>query len=254
MKSSTRIFTALRLAGLSGATLLSLSVALGPTAGCGGSKPPPKSSNHDNDRAFRTGDAEDGMGVSAEVGGLNQDQVKRVFNRAMKGFTACLTDGWERLEFMSGSVNFYVAVAGDGSVEKTYLEQSTLGDRQTEKCMLQVIRDQHWPKPVGGKVGEARNSLIFDAPEDVRPPVDWDPDEITGALDKVRDDIEHCKQGTTRAFEITMYVGTNGKPMAVGAAPPGVEADLSIDCMVGVLMGATFPSPGSWPAKVTFQL
>jgi hypothetical protein len=234
--------------------ILSLVVLLAVSTSCGGGQPKAKSSRSGDDRAFRTGEAEDDMGVSAEVGGLNQDKVKRVFNRAMKGFTNCLTEGWERLEFMSGEVNFYVAVDRDGSVKHTYLEQSTLGDRQTEKCMLQVIRDQQWPKPVGGKVGEARNSLIFDAPDDVRPPVDWAPDEILDALEKVRGDVEGCKQGTTRAFEITMYVGTDGKPIAVGAAPPGVEADLAIDCMVGVLMGAKFPSPGSWPAKVTFQL
>jgi hypothetical protein len=51
-----------------------------------------------------------------------------------------------------------------------------------------------------------------------------------------------------------MYVDTSGKVLAVGVTPPDESGEESVDCLVGVLKDAKMPSPGSWPAKVSFQL
>jgi hypothetical protein len=195
------------------------------------------------------------MKMSAEVGGLPENEVRSAFKRAAKGLTRCLTDGYGRVEFLGGEVNFLVAVNGEGKVEAAYLERSTLGDRETEKCLVGVLREQKWPKAVGGKVGEARNSLSFDPPSDVRPPIEWTPDDIRDGLGKVAGNLDTCKQqASSGSYSITMYVGTDGSPMAVGVSPPSGDADLAMDCIVGVLRGAKFKEPGSWPAKVTFEL
>jgi hypothetical protein len=37
-------------------------------------------------------------------------------------------------------------------------------------------------------------------------------------------------------------------------APPDEQGEDAVDCIVDVLKQAKFPSPGSWPAKVTFTL
>jgi hypothetical protein len=151
-------------------------------------------------------------------------------------------------------VDFYVGVHPDGSVD-TYLETSTLGDRQTEKCLLDVIRAQTWPKPVGGQVGEARNSLSFDPPDDVRPPLEWSIDNISAALSQVQSDIDNCKQHASLGrYAATVYVDTDGSALSAGGTPPGPNADLALDCLIGVLRSVKYPSPGSYPAKVTFDL
>ena len=55
-------------------------------------------------------------------------------------------------------------------------------------------------------------------------------------------------------FEATMYVSTDGSVLAVGVTPPDEGGEDAVDCLVSTLKQATFPSPGSWPAKVTFAL
>jgi hypothetical protein len=166
---------------------------------------------------------------------------------------ACLADGWTRVEFMGGAVTFYIAVNLDGSLKDVYLEQSTLGHRETEKCLTDVLRSQAWPRPVGGKVGEARNSMNLDPPADVRPPIDWAPDEIAEGLTQISEDLDTCKEGNG-PFSVTIYVGTDGSVLSAGAAPPNAAGEQAVDCIVGVLMSAQFASPGSWPAKVSFEL
>ena len=91
---------------------------------------------------------------------------------------------------MGGAVTFFIAVNLDGTVKDAHLEQSTLGDRETEKCLIDVLRGQKWPRPIGGKVGEARNSMDLDPPDDVRPPIDWSPAEIEEGLKEVTEDLD----------------------------------------------------------------
>jgi hypothetical protein len=40
----------------------------------------------------------------------------------------------------------------------------------------------------------------------------------------------------------------------VGIASSDESGEKAADCLVDLLKGAKFPSPGSWPAKVTFSL
>jgi len=195
------------------------------------------------------------MGVMGEMGGMNQAQVERVFKKASSSLAACMTDGSSRIEFLGGTISFYLLIDQSGAVAHSHVKQTTLGDRETEKCMLDVLQAQTWPKPVGGEKGKAEyDNIIFDPPSDVRPPVEWDASDIQQGLDDLEEDISTCKDGVRGSFMATMYVGTDGKPLGVGMAPPGEEGGDAIDCLVDVLMSGTYPSPGSWPAKVSFTL
>jgi hypothetical protein len=226
MRIAPRSCALRRLACTGLLALLSGAVA----AGCGSSQPTPKRPK-EHKRAARSERQQSSMGVSSSVGALNEAGVRRAFKKCMKGFMQCLNDGWDRIEFMGGSVDFYVGVHPDGSVD-TYLETSTLGDRQTEKCLLDVIRAQTWPKPVG-----------------------WSIDNISAALSQVQSDIDNCKQHASLGrYAATVYVDTDGSALSAGGTPPGPNADLALDCLIGVLRSVKYPSPGSYPAKVTFDL
>lgn len=120
--------------------------------------------------------------------------------------------------------------------------------------MLDAVRAKSWPKPVGGEHGLARKSFEFDPPNDVRPPTTWDEHDAAPGLKKLSDGIAECKRGRSGAFEATLYVGTDGKVLSASVTPPDEDGDGAIECLVGLLESATFPSPGSWPAKATVQL
>jgi hypothetical protein len=191
--------------------------------------------------------------VSSEIGGLNEEQVNKTFESSLGALQRCLSQGSSRLELLGGSVSFFVKIDSTGAVDGAYLEKSSLGDRETEKCMLEALRAKKWPRPVGGEHGLARKSFDFDPPSDVRPPVDYDPDRLSKALSKISSKLSVCKHGPG-AYEATIYVGTDGAVLAAGVTPPDERGDGAVDCMVSALKASTFPSPGSWPAKVTFAL
>ena len=119
--------------------------------------------------------------------------------------------------------------------------------------MLETMRKKSWPKPVGGEHGLARKSFSFDPPNDVRPPTDWTQTDAEPGLKPIANELDECKQGAS-GFMATLYVGTDGKVLAAGVTPPDERGDSAVDCLVGVLEGATFPSPGSWPAKVSLGI
>ncbi len=219
---------------------------------CGGSEPPPKDPSVGGEPKREP--AGQTISATSEIGGMNEDDVDEVFKTSLKPLERCLDLGAKRVEFLGGSVAFLLKIDGSGKVSSAYLEHSTLGDRTTERCMLDALRAKSWPKPVGGEHGLARKSFTFDPPNDVRPPTDWDEHDAAPGLKKLTSGIADCKRGRSGPFEATLYVGTNGNVLSASVTPPDEDGDGAIDCLVGVLESASFPSPGSWPAKVTVQL
>jgi hypothetical protein len=230
--------------------LACLTLAFGLSLACGESTPSPKTADaeletHEERRPS--------VNVSSEIGGLDESKVNAAFESSLSGLEHCLRQGSSRVEFLGGQVSFFVKIDTAGKVDGAYLEKSTLGDRDTEKCMLGALRSRSWPKPVGGDHGLARKSFDFDPPNDVRPPADYDQEHLNKALDKISEKVASCK-GAKGAYEATIYVATDGSVLAAGVTPPDELGEESVDCLVSTLKGASFPSPGSWPAKVTFPL
>jgi hypothetical protein len=218
---------------------------------CGGGDATPKTAD---DAPALSSEDRPGISASAEIGGMNEDEVDAAFKSSVKSLQGCLDQGATRVEFLGGSVNFFLKIDSRGKVARAYLEHSTIGDRATERCMLDALRAKTWPKPVGGEHGLARKSFDFDPPNDVRPPTDWAESDAAPGLKKIAGELGACKNGQAGSFEATLYVGTDGKVLAASVTPPNEDGDAAVDCLVDVLEGASFPSPGSWPAKVTLNL
>jgi len=231
-----------------------LGLSLFALSGCGGSEPSPKTPELKDAAPRAESDDLHGVRTSSEIGGMNEDDVDDAFKASLKSLERCLATGAKRVEFLGGSVSFYLKIDATGHVATSYLEHSTLGDRATERCMLQALSAKTWPKPVGGMHGLARKSFTFDPPNDVREPITWDDHDASAGLKKIAADVSKCKDGQRGPFEATLYVDTSGKVLSAGATPPNEDGEAAVDCLVGVLENANFPSPGSWPAKVTLEL
>lgn len=217
---------------------------------CSESAPAPKTADDKPEVEEQRGSR---LTMSSEIGGLNEEKVNSAFESSLSGLERCLQQGSSRVEFLGGSVSFFVKIDTSGKVDGAYLEKSTLGDRDTEKCMLDALRSRKWPKPVGGEHGLARKSFDFDPPNDVRAPADYDENHLSKGLDKISGKLASCKSGKG-SYEATMYVATDGSVLSASVTPPNEDGEESVDCLVSTLKNASFPSPGSWPAKVTFAL
>lgn len=222
---------------------------------CGGSEGP--DARTPDDVAGRTEDGSQGrhtMSASSEIGALDEAAVTAEFSDALGDLQRCLDQGAERVEFIGGEIAFFIKIDRSGRLSHAHAERSTLGDRSTERCMLDALRTRTWPPPKGGDTGLARNSFDFDMQNDVRPPTEWDGTEVESTLSDLRTDIAECKASARGSFTATMYVDTEGNALSVGIAPSDESGEQAADCLADVLGTAQYPSPGSWPAKVTFNL
>lgn len=197
------------------------------------------------------------LAVQSELGEIDSGATDKVFAELQPKFMACYQDGQRRVEYLSGDVKFFLRVAPDGSTRWVFMEESTLGDRATERCMLDVMSSARWPAPSGGEA-EVHKGFGFDPPSNVRPPLEWSTDRIAETLGKSGDDVNRCKGGASGTFHVTAYVQPHGKQhgrvQAAGVAPPNKDGEDKIDCIVDAVKKLKVPSPGSWAAKVSFIL
>jgi hypothetical protein len=191
--------------------------------------------------------------ASSELGSLDPAAVKRAFGQLNDKFMDCQRRALDRVEVLAGNVKFFLRIGPGGNAKWAYLEESEIGDRDTEKCLVDVVMEARWPRPDAGDA-EARYSMELPL-QSTRPPNTWSSDKVAEALGKHGDMIDRCKGGANTAFRATMYVGPGGKVLSAGVAAASKDGDEKADCLVKALMKMKgLPSPGSWPAKVSFGL
>jgi len=232
--------------------------------------------------------------IYQELGSIDEGAVERVFRVLENKTEACHEQGRDRIDYLAGDAKVFLRIDANGKVTSSYFEESTLGDREVEKCILNVFGASSWPKPQGGEA-EVRHSFGW-GPGDERKPTPWWPEKVTSALagaPSVRKAINLCKAGIVGSFHVTAYVvpdvgnadeavhasvgrrgkrgmqGTRGKSTTKTTAQPtagsgrfqalGIGASTKqaaerVDCIVDALQGLGLPSPGSYPAKVSFTL
>jgi hypothetical protein len=223
-------------------------------AACGGEAPPPQ---HVETAPTATVTAITHTPTfRQELGSIDDRAVSNIFQDLGNNFTACQTSALKRIPYMSGTAKFFMRVGEDGRTKWTYLEQSTLGDYDTERCLLDVIEGAQWPKPIGGDATVERD-LTFD-PGDARQPADWPPDKVAATVGKHKKDVEKCVDAAPNAkFSVTAYVephGKEGRVHAAGVAVSNKEGAAQAKCIVDVVKTMKMPSPGSYAAKVAFGL
>lgn len=261
---------------------------LGSVVGCGGSPPPKVEEPKTEDT--KPAHAGPKLQMSQELGSIDQRQVEKTFANLVQGqLENCHKQGRERIEVLTGDVKVFLRIDGNGRVKYGFFEDSTMGDRETEKCILGVLDATSWPKPEGGEA-EVRSGFGW-GPGGEREPTSWSSENVTSALadsKDVRKNVDKCRAGVKGDFRVTAYVETDdggeesgkhkskpaapkpksgaakhgksgnkdafGRFKAIGMAPPNKEGAEKVDCLVDALKPLELPSPGSYVAKVTFSL
>jgi hypothetical protein len=259
--------------------------------GCGGA-PPPKVEEPVKDEGSHERKGPN-LAMSQELGSIDQRAVEKTFANLVQGpLENCHKQGRDRVEVLTGDVKVFLRIDGNGKVKYGFFEDSTLGDRDTEKCVLGVFSSTTWPKPEGGEA-EVRSGFGW-GPGGEREPTTWSSDKVTTALVEskhVKKDVDKCKGSVKGDFRVTAYVepggadhadigtdsseskakpGAKPKPAAshakpggggevghfkaIGMAAPNKEGAEKVDCLVEALKSLELPSPGSYMAKVTFSL
>ncbi|MCS6899416.1 MAG: hypothetical protein RMJ98_06925 [Myxococcales bacterium] len=192
--------------------------------------------------------------VKAEVGALDAKTVKKNFEEILRKIEACQETRRKeegRLDFLAGDLKLEVHIGEDGGVKSAFLPLSTVGDLKLEACALDAARSVRWPRPEGGVTGIASNEFHLPVKGD-REATSWSADKVSSTLAGAP--LQPCKAGVQGIIELTLYVDTDGKVISAGASRPDPEKLEVASCLVKAVQGLKFPSPGSWPAKVTVPL
>src|SRR5579871_3314401 len=161
--------------GYYGASILALFIS----SGCGGAEPPPK----EPEAAPAAVVARPKLRVQTELGQIDPKLTEATFQKLQPAFMRCYVDGQKRIEFLGGDVKFFLRVQQDGHAKYAYISDGTLGDRTTERCMLELAMNAAWPQPEGGEA-EEQKSIGFDPPGGIRAPTDWASDKVGAEVGK----------------------------------------------------------------------
>lgn len=192
--------------------------------------------------------ANDSVQVEGLMGTISAMAVQRGVEPKMGRFLRCFTNRYDAVEVLGGHFEMAFRVARDGSVLWVYPRASTIGDRETERCLLDVAAGIHFSEPHGGEA-EFAYPIELDPPEDVRPPTFWDPSRVADAVER-----QASRMSCSGHFAVTAYVEPGGDVIAAGASSSEQVTAEQLDCVTQAVAGWTMPTPGSYPAKVTFEL
>jgi hypothetical protein len=189
--------------------------------------------------------------MKSDIGGLNEEAVERTFERMRGDVEACFGKGFARLPALGGHFQMRLRIAGDGAVRWAYMSESTLGDRDTERCLLDAARARTWPLPVGGD-GLAAKAFDIE-PQTAPKPVE--PAKFQRAIKLALRETAKCrKAGVRGAFAVTVYLAGNGRVLSAGVAPPSEKGEATADCMAKELSKLRFGPAGAKVAKLSFSL
>lgn len=208
-----------------GMILTTLAVTLVSVA-CGGSAPPPETTEAVKDGAPRaTKSSGGGAAVSQELGSIDQRAVEQTLAKLETKLETCHKQGRDRVEYLSGDMKVFLRIGQDGRVKYSYFTESTVGDRDTEKCILDLFGGAQWPKPQGGEA-EVRNGFGWSAGGE-RQPAAWTADKVSNALEEDKDAktaLAKCKEGISGDFHVTAYVepgDVDGEGLPASKGPSG---------------------------------
>ncbi len=193
------------------------------------------------------------MQIEGTLGTIPPSRIEAAMAGKLPAFQRCFFEGTGEVEFLAGYIKFYFRVGADGRVEYVHPRSSSIGHRATELCLLDIAKRTRFPKPQGGDAAEFVWGFEIDAPGGVRPPVEWQQDRVADAVTKGRAAIAACGVGDAH-YVVTAYVSTGGSVLAAGAAADSQPAADKIDCVLSAVKTWRMPDPGSYAAKVSFNL
>ena len=193
----------------------------------------------------------DTFAVSGLRGTLSNLEIQGALEPKLPRMLRCVQQRRAELDTLAGRIAFAFHVATDGSVVAVHPRESTLGDRDTERCMLAVAANTRFPPPHGGEA-DFGWPLEVDADEEVRPPVALGPEQARTKIGTQGEALlAECGGGQVL---VTAYVKPDGSVAAAGVAAPDGATEPQLDCIAAGVRGWTFESPGSYVGKLSFAL
>lgn len=233
-----------------------LGVALLGLTACGGSESSESADPEVTERESTSGSesrpaSSGGPQITGLMGTIRSDQVENTMNPRVPRLARCFANRMGAIEVLGGEIRMGFRIHTDGTVAWVYPIESDIGDQQTEQCILEQARRARFPRPRGGEA-EFTWGFGLDPSPDLRAPTPWGTEALGSHADDVSGLARQCH--ASGRFRITAYVQPGGEVLAAGGAAPDAEQLEALGCVLDAVRGWTFQDPGSYVAKISFEV
>jgi TonB family protein len=223
------------------ATSFSLAVAFG--AGCGSDKAarqdeggPEHALKRRPPKQSKSQDPVPGMSVDSELGVLDTEDVEATLKQHFDEIRGCYQRAGKAQRYAGGRVMLRFLVGGDGLSQDVLVIESTLGNYDVERCLVEVGRRIAFPAPTGHKATTFEYPVEFRSTNQLAV-LEADGLKLDHDLSVLLPQLAVCGQLAALDASAMIYIEPNGHPGSVGlAAGTTLDEDVG-DCMVQTIRG-----------------
>jgi TonB family protein len=184
------------------------------------------------------------MSVDNELGVLDTEDVEATLNDHFDDIRSCYQRAGKAQRYAGGRVMLRFLVGGDGIAQDVLVIESTLGNYDVERCLVEVGRRITFHAPAGHKATTFEYPVEFRSTNQLAV-LDADGLKVDHDLSVFLPQLAACGRLATEDASAIIYIEPNGFPGSVGlAAGTTLDEDVG-DCMVqtirGWKMSATLP-------------
>jgi TonB family protein len=221
-------------------------------AGCGSDKAARREEGPEHALKHRTSKggiheadlSQGGMTVDNELGVLDTEDVEATLKEHFDDIRGCYHRAGKAQRYAEGRVMLRFLVGGDGIAQDVLVIESTLGNYDVERCLVEVGRRVSFHAPTGHKPTTFEYPVEFRSTNQVAV-LDADGLKIDHDLSVFMPQLAVCGQLAPLDASAIVYIEPNGFPGSVGlSAGTPLDEDVG-DCIVQTIrrwkMSATLP-------------
>ena len=237
--------------GLAACGKAALPPRTGAKAGLSSAAPSAGPSTHDPQA-----DDSDGLVTKGLIAHLSEGDIELALTPRFDDFQRCYEARVHHLRALSGRIELAFRVRKDGTTRWVYPKLSTLGDRATERCILNAASSTRFRSPRG----EGEAEFVFPLELGARDEGVYEAENVDSRIGRVvkrraASVLLRCKTRPRRVhIRLTAYVAPSGRVLAAGASVDRVEAVESLDCLADTVRQWSLPRSNAGISKVAFAL
>jgi TonB family protein len=181
-------------------------------------------------------EARPSMSVDNELGVLETADVEATMQGHFDDIRSCYRRAGKAQRYAEGRVMLRFLVAGNGAAQDVWVTESTLGNYDVERCLVEVGRRITFRAP------EGRKATTFDYPVQFRStnqvavlPVDGL--KLEQDVATFLPQLAACGRLASETVSAIVYIEPNGFPGSVGLAVEAALDEDVADCMVQTIRG-----------------
>lgn len=176
------------------------------------------------------------MTLDNEVGVMDTDDVEATIKDHFDDVRGCYARAGKAQKYAGGKVMLRFMVAGDGATEDVRVLESTLGNYDVERCLVEVGRHIRFHAPTGNK------PTTFEYPVEFRSStgaevLDIDGPKVEHDLANLLPQLAACGSVAEGQVNAIVWVEPNGVAGSVGLATEAAVDEDAGDCVVQTIRG-----------------